>query len=129
MLMLGDQSSGISFAAARIRSICAGSKPVVANTSGSLFRRQVSRIASAALGTEKSMTTSTGTSNSAAKGTPKAPAPAMMPASSPKSGVVRRFQGRGHRQLRIGRAEGDQAAAHAAGRAVNGDANAVTSLQ
>ena len=95
----------------------------MARTKGSFLCRQVSRIAAAASGTEKSITTLTGTRSSDAKGTPKVPAPAMRPASSPKQRVARRFQGRGDGQLRVGRAQGDQAAAHAAGRTVNGNAS------
>ena len=123
MLMLGDQSSGISFAAARIRSICSGSKPVVARTSGSLFCRQVSRIALGRLG-DREIDDHVDRHEQFGR-----QRHAQGPGAGDDAGVVaqervaRRFQGRGHRQLRIGRAQGDQAAAHAAGRAVNGYAN------
>ena len=126
--MLGDQSSGISFAAARIRSICSGSETGRGQDQRQLVLPAGLQDCFGRLGDREIDDHVDRHEQFGRQGHAQGPRAGDDAGVVAQKGVVRRFQGRGHRQLRIGRAQGDQAAAHAAGRTVNGYANAVMSL-
>ena len=102
--MLGASTTGISCASSAARARSSGVKPVEPMTMAFFFRPQTSRFFSDTLGVVKSMRTShpsTTAFRSSEICTPRAPQPAMSPASWPTMVVPRPLQCAGQLHARL----------------------------